>query len=308
MTQMYSLEKYKMGGSTKHTCPKCGRKKCFTLYKNTQTGKYLSDECGKCDHINSCGYHYTPKQYFADHPGSSDKTHPPQANKQPPQPKPQPLCTLPMSYVTRSLSLASEFADYLRVLLPADGSLKRVADMYMLGATRDHGVIYWQIDMEQRVRSGKIMHYGADGHRKGNPNWTHARLIYNRLLPYEWQLTPCFFGEHLLKDSQKPVCIVESEKTAVICAALHPKYTWIATGGCSMLKPEKCNVLKGRRVIVYPDSGKLDDWTKKMAQTEGIDYTMVTALEAYPGNTDIADLIVEETLPFPPIDFSRPPF
>ena len=45
-----------------------------------------------------------------------------------------------------------------------------------------------------------------------------------------------------------------------------------------------------------------------MKVTEGIQYTMVKDLEAYPANTDIADLLVEERFPFPPIDLTPPPF
>ena len=71
---------------------------------------------------------------------------------------------------------------------------------------------------------------------------------------------------------------------------------------------EKCRVLRGRKVIVYPDSGKYEEWAAKMKKTEGIDYSIVSDLEHYPGNTDIADLLIADTLPFPPIDLTPPPF
>ena len=302
----FVLEKYKMGGSTKHTCPSCGRKKCFTRYVDLSSGDYVDESCGKCDHDNSCGYHYPPRQFFHDHPTAD--CHEAKPFKPVPPPPPKPLCTMSMDYVTRSRSRESEFMKWLAVLLPDAVTLGKVYDDYLLGATKKHGIIFWQVDIEQRVRSGKIMHYGADGHRCGNTTWTHSSLIYNHVLPYEWTLTQCFFGEHLLKDSNKTVSIVESEKTAVVCAAFYPEYTWIATGGCAQLSPEKCSVLKGRKVIVYPDSGKYEEWAAKMKSTEGIDYSIVSALERYPPNTDIADLKISDVLPFPPIDFSAPPF
>ena len=34
---------------------------------------YLSDSVGKCNRLNKCGYHYTPRQYFADNPHKRDK-------------------------------------------------------------------------------------------------------------------------------------------------------------------------------------------------------------------------------------------
>ena len=301
----FVLEKYRMGGSTKHVCPSCGRRKCFTRYIDQTTGKYIGESCGKCDHDNSCGYHYSPRQYFHDHPTAERPKS--KSCKPTPPPPPKPLCTMSMDYVVRSRSHESEFMKWFAIVSPTD-ALKRVYDDYLIGATKDHGVIFWQIDIEQRVRSGKIMHYAADGHRKGNPTWTHASLIYNRLMSDDWTLSQCFFGEHLLKDSKKTVCVVESEKTALVCSAFYPQFTWIATGGCAQLTVEKCRVLRGRKVIVYPDSGKYEEWAAKMKKTEGIDYSIVSALERYPGNTDIADIIISDVLPFPPTDFSEPPF
>ena len=32
------------------------------------TGEYLDENCGKCDHTASCGYHYPPREFFRDHP------------------------------------------------------------------------------------------------------------------------------------------------------------------------------------------------------------------------------------------------
>lgn len=64
----FVLERYRSGGSNRYVCPQCGRKKCFTRYVDLETGKYVADECGKCDHTASCGYHYPPRQYFHDHP------------------------------------------------------------------------------------------------------------------------------------------------------------------------------------------------------------------------------------------------
>jgi hypothetical protein len=61
---MYNLQKYN-GISSRYTCPHCGRKRCFTLYVD-EDGDPLHESVGRCDHESSCGYHYTPKQHFAD--------------------------------------------------------------------------------------------------------------------------------------------------------------------------------------------------------------------------------------------------
>ena len=64
----FILERYKAGGSNRFVCPQCGRKKCFTRYVDADTGEYLDENCGKCDHTASCGYHYPPREFFREHP------------------------------------------------------------------------------------------------------------------------------------------------------------------------------------------------------------------------------------------------
>lgn len=62
----YALQKYK-GTATRHTCPNCGDKRSFTYYVD-ESGTPLHTSVGRCNHESSCGYHYTPKEYFHDHP------------------------------------------------------------------------------------------------------------------------------------------------------------------------------------------------------------------------------------------------
>ena len=80
-------------------------------------------------------------------------------------------------------------------------------------------------------------------------------------------LKQCFFGEHLLKqDPDKPVALVEGESTAIVCSAYWDKYIWLATGGstgCRWYEPDMMDVCKGRDVILWPDTGKYDDWSSR---------------------------------------------
>ena len=68
----YQLERYR-GRGTRYTCPQCGRKYTFTRYIDTENNnQYISDNVGKCNRLDKCGYHYTPKQYFTDNPWKRD--------------------------------------------------------------------------------------------------------------------------------------------------------------------------------------------------------------------------------------------
>ena len=72
-TYRFTLEKYR-GISTRYTCPQCGRKHTFTRYIDTENNnQYISDNVGKCNRLDKCGYHYTPKQYFTDNPHKRDR-------------------------------------------------------------------------------------------------------------------------------------------------------------------------------------------------------------------------------------------
>ena len=63
----YILEPYK-GIATRHTCPACEQKKCFSHYIDTENKVSFPNHVGRCDREEKCGYHFTPKQYFEENP------------------------------------------------------------------------------------------------------------------------------------------------------------------------------------------------------------------------------------------------
>ena len=297
----YQLESRKLTKKAvkKTACPSCGRKKCFVRYVDTRHGfGYVDNTVGKCDHQHSCGYHYTPHDYFRDHPDRQERR--PSAVMLPPPPPPRPLEPLPMELVTRSHSPRSTFWQWLsgdctRRLGLDPQVVQRVYENYLIGATRRSDVIFWQVDELGRVRSGHIMQYSPDGHRLGYQGWTHVSLIRKGCLPLDWQLYQCLYGQHLLPlRRQSHVCIVESEKTALVMACRHPDQLWLATCGSGGLSTEKLACLRGRRITIFPDSGCYEKWRKVMQQTTGIHYTITDQLEQYPPNTDLVDILLGE--------------
>ena len=65
----FHLQKYKMGNH--YTCPQCGRKRCFARYIDEQGHITFPDNVGRCNHEQSCGYHYSPSDYFKDNPDAN---------------------------------------------------------------------------------------------------------------------------------------------------------------------------------------------------------------------------------------------
>lgn len=301
----YRLQRY-AGTQSRHICPECGGKRCFTLYVDEQ-GNPLHEIVGRCDHESSCGYNYTPKDYFRDHPEAKSQRDWREWNPRPSQIE-TPLCTIPQEFVTRSIKLDydSSLTQYLSTIIDPL-VLEGVILEYHIGVTKAREVIYFQIDMQGRCRTGKIMKYDpATGHRikdeniPSKINWVHSILKHKGVLPQSWTLTQCIFGEHLLsKYPNQKVALVESEKTAIICTALMPSYIWLATGGKAQLG-DKLNVLHGREVIAFPDIDGFEEWQRKLSSIGGLnirisDYLQRNATqEDRDAHIDIADILLRE--------------
>lgn len=132
---------------------------------------------------------------------------------------------------------------------------------YRLGATRQNGIIFWQIDHEERIHDGKVMYYGPDCHRDKahHPTWVSS-MLKKRDPFYSYGCScHCFFGLHLLEEgfeetSSKIIAVVEAEKTAVILSERYPEYVWLAAGGLGEIQVDKFRSLRGHKVVMFPDT------------------------------------------------------
>lgn len=130
--------------------------------------------------------------------------------------------------------------------------------------------IWWQIDDQMRVRTGKLMAYKEDGHRdkdlKYSFNFVHSIFAKAKLWDNKkYEYVSCLFGLHLVdvfKDAE--ICIVESEKSALICSAFTNPYErlWMATAGKSQLTRKQLQPLidRNRYIVLYPDYDGYDEW------------------------------------------------
>lgn len=289
---MYRLEKYR-GARTRHECPYCHRKRCFTLYVD-ENGQALSPLVGKCDHEIKCGAHVTPKQFFAEHPSLTI----PEAWLRPMPEEKHELCEIPLEQVGRFRTDETSFVHWL-VKMFGEAKAWRATAMYWIGGLASGETIFWQIDIHNRVRSGKCIPYGSDGHRiktEGKEvTWMHSLLKRDGILPRDWELTQCLFGEFLLHDGCT-VGLVESEKTAIICSIVYPDKVWLATGGKNGLEGDKMKVLKKYKTFVYPDADAVDKWRKRVTRMKSLGYDILCVDLHYTDDQvlnkyDIADLI-----------------
>lgn len=263
---MYRLEPYH-GINSRHTCPYCGAPHQFAYYVN-EDGKALNEYVGRCNRETNCGKHYKPTDFFRDHPDFTIKE---EWMHQAPKVERR-LCFIDRHHVTRYRSDNSVLINFLRRVFDIE-DVERACRNYRIGATADGRTVFWQIDHEGRVRSGKVMEYGTDGHRIKKEQdcitWMHTILKKDGYLPTDWQLTQCLFGEHLLKSRpEAQVCIVESEKTALIASIYDRSKVWLATGGKNNLNGERIAPLQGRKVVIFPDADAVDKWKEFAANAE----------------------------------------
>lgn len=159
--------------------------------------------------------------------------------------------------------------------------------------------IFWEIDTNGKIRTGKIMLYNPETGKRVKQPFNHVSWVHNWINQPKYELLQCFFGEHLLQDKTMPVAIVESEKTAIIASVYLPRFIWLAAGMKGGLNIDKCSILKGRNVTLFPDIKAYSDWTKKANKLSDIARVRVSDLlesKASPAEReqglDIADYLI----------------
>lgn len=271
--QKYKLEAYK-GMKTRYKCPYCNHKGKFSRYINTETGEHLADHVGRCERLDSCGVNYTPKQYFEENNASIDSLKQKTKIKlKIIEPKSEQISFIPTELLTATLR-NYESNNFIKFLIELFGVeiTNQLVNRYFIGTSKKWpgASIFWQVDLRGNVRSGKIMLYHEKSGKRIRKPFDHITWVHKGINQREYFLKQCLFGEHLL-DESKTVVIVESEKTAIISSVYFPQFTWVAVGSVTDLSAEKCIILKGRTVVLFPDlskpkSGELtafEKWSKK---------------------------------------------
>lgn len=206
-------------------------------------------------------------------------------------------------YLIKSRDNHSNFIFYLCGIFEPS-VLERTATIYALGATRLGEVIFWQIDSQKKIHEGKVIQYNPETGHRTCVGWV-GNILEKKGVFSKFNRKQCMFGEHLLtKYPEKPVAIVEAEKTAFICACIYPNYNWLAVGGEGMFTAERLRPLEGHSVIAFPDAHpegqSFVKWQKvansiSFANIQISDYLERTASEEQKARKiDIADLLLSQ--------------
>ena len=335
------------------TCPDCGRKGEFSPYIDTVTMEPVDDsQCGRCNRLSNCGYHLPPRELEnsyensresrerREYSGSMDyvshkkqisltqnaqisQKHASYHSREEPnnQREAEEFYDKMHRAMQQSKPWGHHLATWLRTKFPRE-RVDAVMKRYHVGGTPDGATLWWQIDEQGRVHTGKAMQYNPlTGHRvkeQGFPvNWAHRMRLYGE--PTDLIVPQCLFGEHLapLLSPQggktampeysplgeiEGAAIVESEKTALILSLLCPDKVWLATGGKQNFKEQMLWPLLGYEVEVYPDADALADWYARAVEinrTLGIRlhiptwyYDLMNHDEARRAGLDLADVLL----------------
>ena len=296
------LEPYN-GLSSRYRCPGCDKPRTFTRYIDTETGEQLPEHVGRCNREINCEYHYTPKQYFEENGQQlDDSSRPFKPRRAAKEYKAKPPSFIHSEAFKMSLAGYDQnhFISYLNVLFDEE-TTSQLISRYFIGTSKHWpgSTVFWQVDSSGKVRTGKIMLYSPSTGKRIKEPYNHITWAHSVLKQPDFNLIQCFFGEHLLKDTSKPVAIVESEKTAVIASQHLPQFIWLAVGSLTNLSRKRCQVLQGRKVVLFPDLNGFEKWQEKAKELSGIaSFTVSDLLEQKATETereqglDLADYLV----------------
>lgn len=220
----------------KGRCPACLKDGVFRYYE----GYHGHAKFGKCERVNNCDYQCQP-----------DQDEPTISNKEPEIPAIQQTLYLDAEEcVKQTLNQTSN----LHKSLLASGITPEHLIKWGLGTNEKNGdTIYFYQEETGKYLNKKAGPYQPNGKRVKDKDFYSMRQPIDTTKKYRM----CLFGKHLLSDDKnKIVCMVESEKTAIIASFYYPQFDWVACGSANGLTDEKLEGLIARHIYWLCDADK----------------------------------------------------
>lgn len=281
---MSYLDHYSLDRSPKkHICPGCG-KKSFVAYLKTES-KEIVDETkyGRCDRENNCGYHEKPE--------------------------------IEQKEGTKKTKILRPKKEDIERLREAQSPLHRFlvgkgipsSFLYSIGVYECNGLTaYGFFNQAAEMVNVKYFKYKDDGHRdKGFESYSLKQPDQVEGQQQEKYELCLFLEAELDPTKEKIACVVESEKSAVICKFYYPEFDWVSCGSANGLSDgsedtsDKITPLLGRTVYWICDAdkagrGKIKDgkWTWNSSIRNGIKHlkNKFHVVDLFPNREDGWDL------------------
>ena len=278
----------------KHLCPSCGKKSLVRFIDN-KTKKYIPEKYGKCDHESKCGYFLSPyKDGYSTRENNigwdESKSY---LQYSTPFQKQQELTFVPEDILKATLKdyANNTFIKNLLYNVPyplPNKYIEKVISLYYLGTISkgylNNGTTFPFIDLNGNIRVIQAKTFDRNNnttktgniHSLLNKHYGENKPVWLKQYLNNHGFFTCLFGEHLLKKYPKnPVALVEAPKTAVYGTLYFgfpdnpSNLLWLAVYNISALNYQRCKILEGRKVVLFPDlskSGKAYSLWKEKAE------------------------------------------
>jgi len=271
MTYKYKLDE----SSKKFYCPNCNKQEFVRLLDGD--GNYLNEQYGRCDRQVKCKYDNRPNDT------SSLKPIPKVEHHKPTSYFPEEIQLKTMKgYKSNSLyQILSSIYD--------EPTINSVFKKYLVGTVNTYGKspIFWQKDTNNRFRSGKIIAYNIETTKRIKEPWPKITWAHKAANINPYTLKQVLFGSHLIPLNPSSIfCLVEAEKTAIVAACELPQFIWLSTGGEQNFKKEMLIPLKGKKVMVFPDTDKHEKWKE-----QAINYSKELNIDMV-----VSDFVLDQTI------------
>ena len=260
----YTLERC-TGNRKKSICPNCGHR-TFVRYIDVETGKPLGEDIGRCDREINCGYHKKPRDYFSEHLHTSQRRYwfPKKEYRAPSDTSS--FSTIDSAKVEQTVMLGAfnNFSIWLREHFGFTEAMQQMM-RYRIGTSNHwpNATIFWQIDQQQKVHTGKIMLYDYHtGHRVKEP-YNHIAWVHKSENAKNFHLKQCLFGLHLLRPDTQIVAIVEAEKTAVVASIFFPDVLFLPPVAYRTSTPSVVHLSKAIVSYCFQTSAQKTDGARK---------------------------------------------
>jgi hypothetical protein len=263
--------KFEKHPKKKGTCPQCKKNNVFRYYEG------LDHVFGLCDRVNNCGYHNAP---------GADEI----KKEIEPQEKQKPVKIISPNQIFVSSIVTDQSSNFHNFCFEKLQITKDHLFRWLVG-TVENKTAFVYMNKEKYIN---IVHIEYLPSGKRNKEKTPYSLKAKEGTKYNL----CLFGEQLLS-KDKIICLVESEKTAIIAAFFYPAFDWLATGGANKLTDEKISALFGREIYYLRDADTAgrNSSTEKKLTAYGQNFK---ALDLFPERSDgwdIADAIINGERP-----------
>jgi hypothetical protein len=262
----------------KHICPSCGVKK-FVKYNPP-----IPEHFGKCERIGNCGYELIATVETLKKEGVEFAKIERREEK--------PISWLYPKQAIIDAYLFNNTLTNFHTWAQSIGIPQEHLDKWNVKADKHGNTVFLFKNREGQWCNYKIGEYNAEGKRNKDRGF-YTLKAKSETEKYMFPL----FGEHLLtkENKQQIVCVVESEKTAIVASHFYPEFVWIAASSANGLSTgengtnDRVSPLIGRRVWWLCDADKAGRSNTSLRNLEKFGITHQT-LDLFPQLTDGSDI------------------